>query len=73
MAKIENYTLHILKLNEEELKQRILSAKRAAKEAENSFNKFTTDVITEEAALKNVQDSITTLTASKKKGSKDDQ
>lgn len=74
MAKIENYTLDILKKNEENLKQQVLSAKRAAEEAEINFNKFMADKATAEAHLKNVQDSIELLLTPvpKKKAKKDD-
>lgn len=66
MARIENYTLDILQKNEENLKQQVLAAKRAAEEAETNYNKFMADKAIAETHLKNVQDSIVALTKPKK-------
>jgi len=72
MAKIENYTLHILQEQIKYLEQDIISKNQFAEQAQNSYDRIINEIRVLEQSIKNVQNSIATLTAPKKKAKKDD-
>lgn len=66
MAKIENYTLHTLENTARQLQIYIDSAQTTAMEAETEYNRQVAIIKEYQEQLKNVQDSISTLTKPKK-------